>query len=264
VGFVDRLNSALGVAGLSPRTAYRNARGMAPYLRNKRELEAQARTSGGEFPFGKLYPCLGDRYEAGGSAGGHYFHQDLYVAQLIHRNTPERHVDVASRVDGFVAHVAAFMPVEVMDIRPVRTSARNIAFRQMDLMAKPFTLNGYTASLSCLHALEHFGLGRYGDDVDYYGHMAAWENLTSMVTTGGRLYFSVPIGPQRIEFDGHRVFSIPYLMEMMILPSFEVASFAYVDDAGEMNFDADLTAPAAAEGFGNRMACGIFELVKRS
>ena len=28
-------------------------------------------------------------------------------------------------------------------------------------------LGGYCDSLSCLHALEHFGLGRYGDAVDF-------------------------------------------------------------------------------------------------
>jgi hypothetical protein len=32
------------------------------------------------------------------------------------------------------------------------------------------TPDGYCDSLSCLHALEHFGLGRYGDPIDPRGH----------------------------------------------------------------------------------------------
>ena len=175
-----------------------------------------------------------------------------------------RHVDVASRIDGFVAHVASFVPIEVLDIRPAVTSARNITFRQMDLMLDPFPLTDYTSSLSCLHALEHFGLGRYGDTVDYYGYNRAWKNLASMVTPGGVFYFSVPIGPQRIEFDAHRVFSVPFLMDTMIQPSFSVASFAFVDDAGEIHFDEDPLGAAAGTSFGCWHGCGIFELTRRS
>lgn len=83
-----------------------------------------------------------------------------------------------------------------------------------------------------------------------------------MLTVGGRFYFSVPIGKQRIEFDAHRVFGLPYLLEEMILPSFRIDSFAYVDDEGEMHFDVDPLSTRAAGSFGLRYGCGIFELVK--
>ena len=257
-----RIDFGFGRFGISPLTSIRNAWGVPYFLRNKREIQRQYQHSGKEFPFSSLYPCLGDRFESGGVTSGHYFHQDLHVAQLIHARQPERHVDVASRIDGFVAHVASFVPVEVLDIRPAATSARNITFRQTDLMQVPFALTASTSSLSCLHGLEHFGLGRYGDPVDYDGYRTAWEHLTSMVTAGGFFYFSVPIGSQRIEFDAHRVFSVPFLMETMIEPSFSVASFAFVDDAGEIHFDEDPRSPAAAVSFGCRYGCGIFELIK--
>lgn len=59
-----------------------------------------------DFPIGRLRPYLTERFEQEGTAGGHYFHQDLLVARRIFMNAPQTHYDVGSRVDGFVAHVA--------------------------------------------------------------------------------------------------------------------------------------------------------------
>ncbi len=257
---MKRLASLLGLFGIDLVKGARSVRGLRPYLRNRRALRRQA-SGRSEFPLGKAYPCLADRYEESGVARGDYFHQDLYVAQLILRNHPRRHVDVGSRVDGFVAHVATFRPIEVFDIRELRTSASNIAFRQRDLMQERPDLDACTDSLSCLHTLEHFGLGRYGDPIDYDGYRKGWENLWRMVEPGGRFYFSTPIGAQRIEFDAHRVFSVPFLMGM-IRPRYRVVSFAYVNDAGDLVRDADPEGPGAADSFGCRYGCGIFELVK--
>jgi hypothetical protein len=258
---LGRVASLTRLFGFDPLKMARSVRGLGPYIRNRREFLRQTGASIVEFPPGRAYPCLADRYEESGTARGDYFHQDLYVAQLVFRNNPARHVDVGSRVDGFVAHVAAFRAVEVFDIRELRTTAANITFRQRDLMPVRPDLDACTDSLSCLHSLEHFGLGRYGDPVDYYGYRRGWENLWRMLGRGGRFYFSTPIGPQRIEFDAHRVFAVPFLMEM-IGPKYRVESFAYVNDAGELIRNADPQGPAARDSFGCRYGCGIFELVK--
>jgi SAM-dependent methyltransferase len=258
---MKKLVSLLNLFGVDPPKTARSIRGLRPYLRNRRELRHQAAAFGREFPFGKAYPCLADRYEESGVAAGDYFHQDLYVAQLVFKNNPRRHVDVGSRVDGFVAHVAAFRAIEVFDIRELHTNAANISFRQRDLMQERPDLDGCTDSLSCLHTLEHFGLGRYGDPVDYQGYRKGWENLWRMLEPGGRLYFSTPIGPQRIEFDAHRVFTVPFLMDM-IRPGYHVESFAYVNDKGELMRDANPRGADAGTSFGCRYGCGIFELIK--
>jgi len=207
-------------------------------------------------------PYTGDRFQAAGSAQGHYFHQDLYIARRVFERNPRRHVDVGSRVDGFVAHVATFRQVEMIDVRPLETAVPNIVVRQHDVTDPSFDLAEYCDSLSCLHALEHFGLGRYGDRVDYYGYRVAWQNFHRMLCDGGTLYFSVPIGPQRVEFDGHRVFSIPFLRSM-IEDAYELARFAYVDDRGRLVPDADLYSPEAEKNFFCRYGCGIFELSKK-
>jgi hypothetical protein len=84
-----------------------------------------------------------------------------------------------------------------------------------------------------------------------------------MLKPGGKFYFSVPIGPQRIEFDAHRVFSVAYLMEM-IQPWYRIDSFAYVDRRGDLVRDADPRSGAAAGNFGCKYGCGIFELTRAS
>ena len=95
---------------------------------------------------------LFDYADSAGSDKGHYFHQDLLVARLIYENKPKRHIDIASRIDGFVAHVASFREIEVVDVRPLHKSKHaNIKFQQADLM-NPLGL-GKTDSISCLHAI---------------------------------------------------------------------------------------------------------------
>ena len=68
-------------------------------------------------------------------------------------------------------------------------------------------------SISSLHALEHFGLGRYGDKIDPYGYMKGITNITKVLKSKGIFYFSVPMGKQRIEFNAHRIFNLRYLLK---------------------------------------------------
>jgi hypothetical protein len=118
-------------------------------------------------------------------------------------------------------------------------------------------------SLSSLHALEHFGLGRYGDPIDYNGHLKGFENMYNILKSGGAFYFSVPIGEQRIEFNAHRVFSISYLTEMF-QNKFEILSFSYVDDRGELHKEVILTQELIQKNCNCNYGCGIFELRKIS
>lgn len=166
----------------------------------------------------RLMPCLHDRSAEGGDARSEYFWQDLLVARAIHDAAPERHVDVGSRVDGFVAHVASFREIEVFDVRPVHSEVPGVVFRQADLMRAESLPGrpeeGYCDSLSCLHALEHFGLGRYGDPIDPQGAERGLANMATLLRPGGRFYLSVPIGRERVEFNANRVFSPRALLDL--------------------------------------------------
>lgn len=214
------------------------------------------------FPLHKSFPCLTDREDSAGFITNPYFQQDMYVARKIFQNNPQKHVDVGSRLDGFVAHVAVFREIEVFDIRPMQLELPNIVFTQADFTNGESLPADYCDSVSCLHALEHFGLGRYGDKIDPEGHLKGFRQISKILKPGGTFYFSVPMGEQRIEFNAHRVFGMPYLMKW-VMEDYTVASFAYIDDNCELHEDVVLNDESIERSFGCDLGCAIFELKKK-
>lgn len=154
----------------------------------------------------EMVPCLHDRHEEGGMTKNEYFWQDLIVARKIYAEKPVKHVDIGSRVDGFVAHVASFRDIEVFDVRPIASSVPGIIFRHADLMQLSGIFDEYCDSLSCLHALEHFGLGRYGDPLNSKGFQLGLISMARMIKIGGSFYLSVPVGRERVEFNANWIF----------------------------------------------------------
>ena len=130
-------------------------------------------------------------------------------------------------------------------------------FHQLDLMEQlPDAWIGATDSLSCLHTIEHFGLGRYGDSIDPSGHLKGLEQLKRMVAPGGMLYLSTPIGPQRVEFNAHRIFAARTLVGWFA-DEWKIERFAYLDDFAIMHDDIDLKTADVANHFGCRTGVGI-------
>jgi SAM-dependent methyltransferase len=264
--FFRALFSRLTLFGFDLKKFSRSVRTWPVYRRERAEFRRQAREARVVFAEGREMPFLLDRRQAGGSAKGAYFNQDIWVARKILERNPRRHLDVGSRVDGFIAHVAVFREIEIIDIRPLQTSVKNIKVAQADLSAPlPDSLRSCCDSLSCLHALEHFGLGRYGDPIKYDGYLDGLQNLHAILAPGGKFYFSVPVGPQRVEFNAHRAFSASYLWELLS-PLYAIDGFAFVDDAGDLH-DVDLKSadlPAQIDAnFGCNFGCAIFDLTKR-
>ncbi|MCD4743243.1 MAG: DUF268 domain-containing protein [Desulfobacteraceae bacterium] len=248
--------------GVDPLKTINSLRGLPMYLDDLRTLKKQQSRSNNLFSYGKPYPCLNDRFAESGSGKGHYFHQDLLVARRICSHKPVLHVDVGSRIDGFVAHVASFRPILVYDIRSLSNNIPNVTFVQADLMGEiPNHLTQSCDSLSCLHAIEHFGLGRYGDPIRSDGYLLGLDNLYRILKKNGKFYFSVPIGPQRIEFNAQRIFCVKYLLELFS-DKFIIDCFSFVDDKGDLYEHVDFTVKSIESNFGCTYGCGIFELTK--
>lgn len=219
---------------------------------------------GHELNVRRISPHLEDRKSNAAEFGVHYTNQDLHVANRIFCNKPSRHLDVGSSINGFVCHVASYRPLEVLDIRPFDQKLKNVSFHQANLMDDeqilPFV--EYTDSLSCLHTLEHFGLGRYGDPIDHLGHIKGFKNLSQLVKPNGTFYLSVPIGSPRTVFNAHRIFSIEYIQQMFEA-QFELMQFNYEDDSHTFFENVPLDSLAEIDALKMKFGCGIFELRKK-
>mgnify|MGYP003336510639 CR=1 FL=1 len=134
----------------------------------------------------QFHPMLNDCQKQAGISKGHYFHQDLLVASYIYKSNPKNHIDVGSRIDGFVAHVASFRKIQIIDIRNLNEIGHeNISFIKLDL-TNDDSFSLLSDSVSCLHAIEHFGLGRYGDAIDPNGHIKGFNNILSYIILNGK------------------------------------------------------------------------------
>jgi SAM-dependent methyltransferase len=241
--------------GIEPRKVFRSLRGLPRYVRDFFRYRANY--------IGRieLVPCLHDWYEEGGSTKNEYFWQDLFVARMIFAANPVKHVDVGSRVDGFVAHVASFREIEVFDIRSITSAIPGVVFKQADLMNPTADIANYCDSLSCLHALEHFGLGRYGDPIDPKGHESGLRNMTNILRAGGIFYLSVPVGVERVEFNANRVFNPHTIVTIARSSGLTLRTFSlFTPDNGLVEVGTTHEALSAAGN--NRYGLGIFTFVK--
>lgn len=233
------LRAILRNAGIDPRRLASAVRGWRRYVRERAVFRNA--TGSTTTPWGDELPMLTEWNETAGSLGA-YFFQDQLVARWVHAESPRRHVDVGSRLDGFIGSLSVFREVEVIDIRPAPARIHGVRFQQLDLMEElPDAWVGCTDSLSCLHTIEHFGLGRYGDPIDPSGHLKGLAQLKRMVAPGGMFYLSTPIGPERIEFNAHRIFAAETLVGWFA-DGWEIEKCAVIDDDNLMHDDVDVEA----------------------
>jgi Caenorhabditis protein of unknown function, DUF268 len=248
-----RLLAASAFCGVYPERLGTLARRLPRFVRDGRRYRAAGHA---RFPlrWSEIDPILTDFGAEAGTAHGHYFRQDLWAARRIHAAAPPLHVDIGSRVDGFVAHVLSFMPVTVVDIRPLTSDIDGLTFHQADMCRLDFA-SASIPSLSSLHAVEHVGLGRYGDPIDPEGCFTAMRELARVVAPGGRLYLGTPIGAERLAFNSERVFDPRTIVAACA--GLRLVSFDAVDDEDRFVAGADLAGFERA-----RYACGLFEFTK--
>jgi len=164
-------------------------------------------------------------------------------------------------VDGFVAHVASFREIEVFDIRPITTKVPGATFIQADLMNPVEGMAGYCDSLSCLHALEHFGLGRYGDPIDPDGYERALASMAGLLKKGGVFYLSVPIGIDRVEFNANRIFDPRVIANLAMKNSLRMSALTVIRQ-GSPNDVLAVDEEQLANLASQRYALGMFTFIK--
>ena len=230
-------------------------RALPVFFKNMYLYSAQKKQGLPSIQLGDMYYTTYEKYMPGGTVGGHYFLQDVWAAKKIFQSGCKHHVDIGSRIDGFVAHLLPFCTVEYVDIRPIESPFFELVFKQGSILSLPYADNSI-ASLSCLHVIEHIGLGRYGDPVDPEGHIKAAAELVRVLQPGGKLYLGTPVGKETVCFDAHRVFYVETVLQMFSGLSLE--SFDFIDDKGtEIKSKVDYSAANT-----NRFGCGLFVFSK--
>lgn len=197
-----------------------------------------------------------EKFQSAGVVKGHYFFQDIWAAENIFKSKVAQHVDVGSRIDGFIAHVLPFAKVHYVDLRKINSKVRNLEFIQGSILSLPFSENSIS-SLSCLHVIEHIGLGRYGDEVDPEGYLKAAKELTRVLKPGGKLYLGTPVGVETLYFDAHRVFNVETVVN--VFDGLDLIEFSLIDDVGEEIFEDATMENANACKYG----CGLFIFTKK-
>lgn len=153
-----------------------------------------------------MWPVIRDKYAEAGTINN-YFWQDLWAARLVIASGVKQHFDIASRLDGFIAHLlAAGVDVSMIDVRPFPEKVEYLHTIVDDATSLRQISDNSIESISALCSLEHFGLGRYGDPIDPEACFKCFNNIQRKLKKGGKLYLSLPIGKERLEFNAHRVF----------------------------------------------------------
>jgi hypothetical protein len=182
----------------------------------------------------ELSPILGEKKLSSGNVDKHYFLLDIFIANLIFKKKPKKHLDLGSRFDGFVSHLASFRKVDVMDLRRNRKDLININFIKNNFLTKPKkNFKERYDSLSSLHVIEHIGLGRYGDQIQVNGHKIAFRNVINYLKKNGLFYFAVPIGKKTITmFNAQRIFAPKEILKWS--DKIELVNFHFIDDEGKL------------------------------
>jgi len=153
-----------------------------------------------------LYPIIINKYRPNGGFDD-YFWQDLWAARYIISSGIKEHYDIGSSVSSFIAHLlASGIRVNAIDVRPFRGECENLYSITDDATMLNQFEDDSILSLSALCSLEHFGLGRYGDPVDPEACFKCFAQIQKKLKKGGKLFISVPVGQERVEFNAHRVF----------------------------------------------------------
>ncbi len=189
----------------------------------------------------------------------HYVYHTAWAIRKVRDINPKKHIDISSSLY-FCTHMSAFIPTEFYDYRPAELSGLDgLTSHKGDLMKLPFAADS-VESISCMHTVEHIGLGRYGDPIDPNGDIKAIEELKRVVARGGSLLFVTPVGKPIIEFNAHRIYSYAQIMDMFTKGpnALKLKEFSLIkESSGGLIANAD---PKMADA--EHYACGCFWFVK--
>ncbi|MGV3764006.1 DUF268 domain-containing protein [Parapedobacter sp.] len=193
-------------------------------------LLVQEQTAGARFRLSTdlFYPCLTDA-TSNTAFDRHYIYHPAWAMRIIKSVNPDRHVDISSTLH-FCSMLSAVVPTDFYDYRPADLVLDNLTSSFADITCLPFP-NDSVLSLSCMHTVEHIGLGRYGDKLDYDGDLKAISELKRVIAPGGSLLFVVPLGRESVIcFNAHRIYDKHQVLSLF--SDMELMDFTLIPEDG--------------------------------
>lgn len=159
-----------------------------------------------------LYPCLEDDTVNVGF-DKHYIYHTAWASRRVLASSPKKHIDIGSSLY-FVSMVSSIVPVKHYDFRAPDVYLDKLETGSMDLLNIEYPSNSIK-SLSCMHVIEHVGLGRYGDSLNINGDLEAAKELSRVLSLNGLLYIVLPVGGRsKVHFNAHRVYGYEEVLRM--------------------------------------------------
>ena len=186
----------------------------------------------------------------------HYTYHPAWAARVLARTRPRKHVDISSIVN-FGTVVSAFVPGDFYDFRPAALELEGLHTGAADLTRLHFPSDSI-ASLSCMHVIEHIGLGRYGDPLDPDGDLKAISELVRVLAPGGDLLVATPVGRPRVEFNAHRVYDHEAFARYFA--PLELVEFSLIEEHGDGGL---IVAPPPSRVRAESYGCGCFWFRKK-
>ena len=204
-----------------------------------------------------IYPQIHDKTKFT-SFDRHYIYHLAWAARILKKTNPDIHIDISSSLY-FCSIVSAFIPVKFYDFRPAKLELSNLSSEHADLTNLTFESNSIK-SLSCMHTVEHVGLGRYGDPIDPDGDIKAINELKRVLAVNGNLIFVVPIGKPKIMYNAHRIYSYNQIIDYF--KEFKLLDFSLVPDDKNSGFINNASKEIAdKQNYG--CGCFLFKKVKQ-
>jgi hypothetical protein len=115
---------------------------------------------------------------------------------------PKAVLTVGSMSPWIEAAISTGCDVTVTELRPIRVESDVISYAAPEVAYA----RKYDAVIS-YSSVEHFGLGRYGDDLDPGADKKWMRMIRDCISPGGRLLLAVPVGPAgKVEECYHRLY----------------------------------------------------------
>lgn len=190
---------------------------MENYNRNFTELKKNLR----EFNvFRELY------YEViGVHPENHIDYECGFAAYHINKLNPKSILDIGS-YRHFIIGMLSHFKVTTLDIRDRKPISNNEVVITGDARNLNLPDNSFDVVIS-LCTLEHFGLGRYGDEFDLDADKKAFSEMIRVLKPNGRLIFTTTISRSQpsIAFNAHRIYNYEMLRTLCAKLTYEEEKF---------------------------------------